>query len=376
MNGERIRQNYSSHAEAVARMQELEIQSANLQAAARPVVTRLTPEQASEAEAAYAQLGNRSMLAAVKFYLDNYREPLKAISVTDAFAQFIADKERQNCRPDSIRSLRLKNALLLARHGRKPVGELLPEQAKEIIFRPGLSPVSQDNVRRALGCFLNWCVEQGFAKESPLAKIKAVKTEREEPQIMPLADVRKMLAAAAQHKDGLLLPFVAISLFAAVRPKELARLSWDDVDLTQNLITIQGKNAKMRERRNIEISDNLVAWLKSFALARQPFVGQNWRRDFDAVKTTAGYGGRSGQGQAAQEAKPWVPDIMRHTAISMHLAMHQHEGKTASWAGNSPDIIQRHYRGLVTPADAKAFWTITPENGAADTIPLRMRACA
>ncbi|MBI4328201.1 MAG: tyrosine-type recombinase/integrase [Chloroflexi bacterium] len=363
MNGERIRQNFVSHAAAVARMQELEIQSANLEGAARPVVTRLTPEQASEAEAAFAQLGDRPLLPVVRFYLENYREPVTKITVATAFAQFIADKERQNCRPDSIISLKRKNALLLARYGQKIVGELLPEQVKEIVFRPGLSPVSQDNVRRAMGCFFNWATEHGFCKESPLAKIKAVKIERDEPQIMPLSDVRKLLAAAASYKEGVVLPFVAISLFAAVRPKELERLSWDDVDLDQRIITIQGKGAKMRERRMVELSDSLVAWLKPFAVARLPFIGPNWRRDFDTVKVRAGYGGRSGrpEGKDSPAVKPWVPDIMRHTAISMHLAMHQHEGKTATWAGNSPDIIQRHYRGLVSAADAKAFWNIRPD---------------
>jgi hypothetical protein len=49
---------------------------------------------------------------------------------------------------------------------------------------------------------------------------------------------------------------------------------------------------------------------------------------------------------------------MRHTAISMHLAKHEHEGKTAAWAGNSPDIIQRHYKGLVKAKDAEAFWCL------------------
>ena len=51
-------------------------------------------------------------------------------------------------------------------------------------------------------------------------------------------------------------------------------------------------------------------------------------------------------------------DILRHTAISMHLAAHSNEGLTAAWAGNSPDIIQRHYKGLVRPADASDFWQI------------------
>jgi hypothetical protein len=60
------------------------------------------------------------------------------------------------------------------------------------------------------------------------------------------------------------------------------------------------------------------------------------------------------------DLKPWTADVMRHTGISNHLAEHQHEGKTATWAGNSPDVIQRHYKGLVSRKDAKAFWAIAP----------------
>jgi hypothetical protein len=37
--------------------------------------------------------------------------------------------------------------------------------------------------------------------------------------------------------------------------------------------------------------------------------------------------------------------------------------QTAAWAGNSPDIIQRHYKGLMKKADAKAFCSITPSEG-------------
>jgi hypothetical protein len=28
--------------------------------------------------------------------------------------------------------------------------------------------------------------------------------------------------------------------------------------------------------------------------------------------------------------------------------------------GTSPDVIQKHYREIVTPSDAKKFWKITP----------------
>ncbi len=374
LTGERVRKNFSTEAEATAEKQRLEIEALNVPVATGLKSTRLNDAQLLEAEAAYKKLAGRSLMVAVDYFVANYREPLTAITVKDAFAQFLEDKRRQNCRPDSIENYERKNAMLVKTCGERNVSEVLPDQVKDIIFRPGLAPAYRDNLRRGMGVFFNWCVEQQYCKESPLAKVGAITTERDEPEILPLADVRKLLQAAASYKGGVVLPYVAISVFAAVRPKEISRLSWDDVDLDQKLITIQGKLAKMRERRIVELSENLVAWLKPFALARRPFVGQNWRRDFDTVKQLAGYGGRAPLPAAEErpgkpgpkakprpQLKPWPVDIMRHTGISYHLAQHQHEGKTATWAGNSPDVIQRHYRGLVNPKDAKAFWSIRPD---------------
>jgi hypothetical protein len=43
------------------------------------------------------------------------------------------------------------------------------------------------------------------------------------------------------------------------------------------------------------------------------------------------------------------------------LTWNKHEGETASSAGNSPNVIHRHYKALVKEADAREFWAIAPE---------------
>lgn len=50
--GERIRQNYKSHGEAVNCKQELEVQSANIQVAGQLVFSRLKPDEVNDAESA------------------------------------------------------------------------------------------------------------------------------------------------------------------------------------------------------------------------------------------------------------------------------------------------------------------------------------
>lgn len=67
------------------------------------------------------------------------------------------------------------------------------------------------------------------------------------------------------------------------------------------------------------------------------------------------------QAAARDKLKRWTIDILRHTGISYHLARYEHEGKTAVWAGNSPAMIHRNYKGLVKRADVEQFWDIWPK---------------
>jgi integrase len=162
----------------------------------------------------------------------------------------------------------------------------------------------------------------------------------------------------------LLVPYVSLALFAGLRPTELSRLTWQRIDLKAKTITLGSDVAKMRSKRIVEMSDNLREWLSPFAVANPPIVGTNWRRDFDAIKLAVGFGNpkriSKKDKEKHPELKPWTQDIMRHTAISFHLARYQHEGRTATWAGNSPDMVQRHYKGLVTKTQASRFWKILP----------------
>src|SRR5262245_61368978 len=87
LDNKRIRQNYKTHEEALARKTQLGVRAANVSTAGQTVFTRLTPEQVKEAEAAFSmieKLRHGSVLGAVEFYRLNYRDPLRRISVMEA----------------------------------------------------------------------------------------------------------------------------------------------------------------------------------------------------------------------------------------------------------------------------------------------------
>src|SRR5262249_34566934 len=110
LNGERVRKNCETRDEALAKKQELEIAEANQETAARPVVTRLTPEQAAEAEACFARLKASSLkltlVQALDFAIENYREPVKEITLKCALGEFINERTAANDRPLTIRNLK------------------------------------------------------------------------------------------------------------------------------------------------------------------------------------------------------------------------------------------------------------------------------
>ena len=386
LGGVRIRENYISQPEALARKQQLEIEVLNFAPEKRITTTRLTPAQEAEAARAFADLDGRPMPLAIRFFLDNYREPLKKLTVGEAFPEFLAAKENAGLRDASRKALKTRVGFLVRKFSDKLVSDILPTHVAEAAAQPGVTNSTREDNRRSFSSFFSWCMEQQYCLANPAKKTVRRRGARDdiEPAILNLAEVRKLLDVAVGFKGGKLVPYVTLALFAAIRPTELARLTWDNIDLEAGIISIGAKMAKMRQRRIVDMAcltekdkrgreytlpANLLAWLAPHAAAKNPFRGANWRKDFDAVKLAAGFGNpdvkpdgeeTDAAKQQRKALKPWTPDILRHTGISNHLACFQHEGKTAAWAGNSPDIIQRHYKGLVKQPDAKEFWTIKP----------------
>jgi integrase len=382
-DGGRVRENWRTYAEAVGRKGELDIEAANIKSTitTRLKPTRLFDSQIKEAEQAFDRLKGQSLLSAVDYFLRNYREPVRRKLMADALAEFLAAKERENVRPRTLDNLRVRVSGFATEHADKLVSDILADYVRDFVFRGGRNPVSANNDRRALSSFFSWCQDRDYCGVNPCAKVRPAKADQGEPEVLTPDEASRVLHVTQHFKEGRLLPYITLALFAGVRPTELARLTWNDVDTSERTITITGKAAKLRQRRVVELPENAVEWLRPLAAVHAPICPANFRRDFDAVKVLSGFGNgttlarlRRGEREGVNTSKPlreWTPDVLRHTAISYHLAKYQHEGKTATWAGNSPTIVQRHYKGVVTPKDAEAFWNLYPDPDAgANIVPL------
>jgi integrase len=351
---ERIRQNFPTHEQALARLQQLQVEASNLQDSATMALTRLTPKQLAEAEHAATILGATSLVDAANYFVRNFRPDLIKVPLAEAVTRYLADMAARELRPSSISGARGRLKLFQEEVAGTTKGawELTAEDARLFVFKAGLATPSKVNRRLILSGFVRWCVAQKYMATNILENVKAPKLEVAEPEVLTVPEVRRLLKATAEHEGGRLLPYVVLATFCFIRPAELARLTWDDIQLgSSSTVTIRAAAAKLRARRLVDIPPNAVQWLQPFQLGRTPLVPATFARDWRAIREAAGF-----------DVSLWVPDVLRHSGISYHLAMHEHEGRVAMQAGNSPDVVQQHYKGLVAKTDAISFWNLRPDS--------------
>lgn len=267
--------------------------------------------------------------------------PKRKISIEVQEFLVSLDKAGRAYRTQKTLKLRL-NAF--RRHcGKVCLGEVTEADCREFIFRPN-SPQTQTNDRRALHQFFAWAVKGGRLAANPISRIETPSRARDAaPAILRPAEARIWFARMESKNNArILAPYFALSLFAGLRPSEIAELRPED--LTASGIRVTGGKMRGRKRRIVPRFPVLDAWLAAYPPSF----------DWPAVDSTAMKNAR------ALCPRRWAVDLPRHTWISARLALTNDENKTAREAGNSPAMIYAHYFETMRPEKAALFDSIRP----------------
>lgn len=361
-NGNRIRKNFQDGIKAATELADIQLRATD--GTNRPNVSAMDLALAEKAELNnLSDLDKDSLLALVRVFMKRTdagqtASTASAVTVATAYKEFLDAKTKKNLRPRSMSELRSRLNRLKEKFGGRAVATIRREELEPFIFKTGQSGRTTNGNRQVLHNFFRWCRRKHYLHENPVADIERAQVEDAEPEIFTLDEVTDLLHAAYAVKEKLLVPYFLLGFFAGLRPKELARITWGHINLEQKVIRLTGDVAKKRQRRTVELSDNLVEWLHDFK--DKSIVGPNWRKDMDKVRRLAGFKS-SWPDKRDKNLKPWPEDGIRHTALSYHFARDNDEKSTAYWAGNSPDTLHKFYKGLVTPKEVMAYWGLTQQ---------------
>jgi integrase len=209
------------------------------------------------------------------------------------------------------------------------------------------APQTRLNNLRVVRQFFGWARRAGYLPRAVPTAADDVEAPRVPPghiEIFRPADIAKLLAALT----GPARAYVAIGAFAGLRSAEILRLRWEDIGATH--IRVGARASKTRQMRLVPIADNLRAWLSTCGQTTGPVAHQYDQRHAAATARTLDV--------------RWVPNGLRHSYGSYRLAATNDLAALALEMGNSGSVILQHYRQLVTPDAAAAWWAITPERPA------------
>jgi integrase len=367
LHGVRIRKNFKTKEEAATEKAVLERSAEQATSGLRSATTWLTNDQMREAEAVLRRLDGRtrSLSFYVDFALANYRDPIRDMRLAEAAKEYLAVREADDNQGHlshrQFTSFRCElRALETAFHG-KTVSELTPLGLTEFSRRGAASKKTYNNRRGLVGAFLKYCLLNDWIATNPIDKVphfRGVGHRRGSAPTLTAQQCAEIMQWAEENHGGALVPFVALCLFAGIRPDlyegEISKLEAKDVRLDTGIILIEPEVSKVRMKRAITIQPNLAAWLRAYPLDRYPIMPRGFKRLRLKFRKQFNLS----------------HDILRHTFISMFVGKFRSLGEAALQAGNSESIIRKHYLDLKTATEAEQFFGILPKHAHDSTLPL------
>jgi integrase len=320
---------------------------------------------------AVEKLGERSLSECVDAYLQSI-VTVKPKLLSDAVREFIKGREPLTIAPPGKRPqlhpvYHADVSRFLTQFADMFQNHKLTDVGKEHVNLymqsfPKLSPKSRNDRRAALKQFFRWCVASDYLSPSHrLNESPSLKKERNESRVIDYYRPNE-LRALLENSSGSMRAIIAMQGLAGLRLAECLRLRWRDVFTIPGHIEIGAAIAKGRARRLVEIVPSLERWLEPYRRLELDAGVSEW-------ESISGYiiAFRKLRESLKVQSRE---NGLRHAYVTYHYALNGNENATAVQAGNSPQMIHEHYRGLATKAEAERWFAIAP-GARKNIVPLR-----
>ena len=338
-------------------------------------------------------LGEVPLLQAAEFYLKRHPARIPPRPVMAVAEEMLKFKESDGLSEEYLRHLRYDlKKFAAAFHGN--IGTVMGPDIDKWLRGLGVSPRTRNNLRASVQTLFAFAKAQRYLPKDhdEIDSVMLAKNAVSEIEIFTPKEMVEILA----HADKRLIPFLALGAFAGIRHAEIQRLEWTDIHFDGGIIEIGAAKAKTASRRTVPILANLRAWLlrhrqeaglvcggldtkneipslvetinearrAAWAKGSRVNEGQLKATEQHARENSAKVKAPPGAETAQIEGWPafaWKHNALRHSFISYRVAEIQNVAQVSLEAGNSPQMIFKHYRELVRPAEAEAWFAIRPE---------------
>jgi len=339
------------------------------------------------------------IIEAVKLYRKTYPPNRQIVSVREVMEELLATKKSSGVSTGYQKHLRYdleKFATAFSTHIQAVSGVDIDNWLLSL----GLAPRTRNNLRNSVQALFRFAIKRKYLSKDhdEMEAVSLAKDGDGAIEIFTPQEFEEILANAKRE----LIPFLALGAFAGIRHAEIQRLHWEDIDMEGDVIEIKAAKAKTASRRTIPLLQNLqgllaphhrktgsvcvhlnmadeiadlvrtinkarrAAWAKKNHVSAEALAKAEAKAKERIKKARADGARRRGTATPGAEtameegwsAFAWKHNALRHSFISYRVAQTQNVAQVALEAGNSPQMIFKHYRELVRPAAAVAWFCI------------------
>jgi integrase len=291
---------------------------------------------------------------AARYYDQHVLRYKNSPPVSEIVQRLIDDRESLHRRGRTISDLRSRLGIFAEKFGDSKLHEISLDELKSWLNDADneWKPRTRNNFLTKLSQLYNFAFRLKWVDTNTAALIERASADDTKAEIFTVAEAQKLLTHANQFN---LLPYIALGLFAGIRSAEMERLNGAAINFGAKNIFISGEVAKKRAQRNIPMCDALISWLEPVKEKLQsgvPVVEQTiffFRKNMAQLREAAGI-------------ENWSDNGLRHSFGSYHWEMHSNENELSKQMGNSPAMIHKHYKHVVSPSEAAKFWALRPES--------------
>lgn len=272
----------------------------------------------------------------------------KEMSLIDGFALYL--KSKQHLRPDSIRDIRcIGNRLLRAKPelGERNFSELSVAECEEWL-NAAFHTDSQFNKARAMlhGLF-EFALRREWCDKNPIKRIERKKVIEKEILPLKLSETKRIMKTAKLESPECAV-VAALLVYTGIRPREVRRLTWRDIDTEEKTITVRSQCSKTGGVRQVEIPPVLNRLLITHKSESSSYIcPMDWQRRWRKIRDNSGFRGR------------WVQDVLRHTYASFHAKNYADLPRLQLNMGHrDQSLLRSRYINMhgISRAEAKSFF--------------------
>ena len=232
----------------------------------------------------------------------------KEMTFADGFALYL--KSKQHLRPDSVRDIRcIGNRLLRTspEFGKRNFSELSVSECEEWLNTAFHTNPQFNKARAMLHGLFEFAIRREWCDKNPIKRIERKKVIEKEILPLKLSETKRIMKTAKLESPECAV-VAALLVYTGIRPREVRRLTWRDIDTEEKTITVRSQCSKTGGVRQVEIPPvlNRVLIAHSRELKEEKICPTDWQRRWRKIRDNSGFRGR------------WVQDVLRHTYASFH----------------------------------------------------------